>query len=250
MVSTHTIAGGGKNHSSFYQPYSLHTARASASLGEVLVPLASPSGLVCPEGNNFPHHLEARLYKKDTKWYLTILETLMAHLREEGFSCWGVVVHRHRRDVLIPEKKIHTPRKLPLGNGSFGGNGRVFSTIGKKKMIINKDPIFLAAVSWTIAEVQHAQEPLGMAHRWSLCVYEVQQVPSTSGSAWVPWASPLVAGRRHTHFFCSGKNSWWKKGTYLKIWWDGNSCVYVVSGCPVILICWELVFVCFKLKII
>lgn len=125
--------------------------RASVSLGEVLVPLASPGGLVCPESNNFPYHPKARLYKKDTKWYLTILETLMGHMREEGFSCWGVVVHRHRRDVLVPEKKIHAQRKLPLGNGSFGGNGRVFSTI--EKVCINRDPIFLAAVSWTIAEV-------------------------------------------------------------------------------------------------
>lgn len=86
------------------------------------------------------------------------------------------MAHGHRSDILVPAKErseIHTQThtrteqspvlqkgsKLPLDNGRFGGNGIVFSTI--EKMRINKDPIFLAAVSWTeiYLYVDHSSGP-------------------------------------------------------------------------------------------
>lgn len=86
----------------------------------------------------------------------------------------------------------------------------VFHHRKKKKKCINKDPIVLAAVSWTeialhvaIAEVKHTQNPSGTVGRWSLHGYGVPQVLSAWRSACVPWASPLIANTL-THLFCLG----------------------------------------------
>lgn len=95
---------------------------------------------------------------------------------------------RHGRGTSVPEKDqryTHTHacahrtvscsserKQTSSGYGEFEGNGFMFSTIEKKKKCINKDPIVLAAVSWTeialhvaIAEVKHTQNPSGTMGR-------------------------------------------------------------------------------------
>lgn len=64
------------------------------------------------------------------------------------------MAHKHHRDILVPEKEgteirthpiLQKGSQLPLGNGKLQGNG-IFSTI-EKKIHINMDSVFLAAVS-------------------------------------------------------------------------------------------------------
>lgn len=87
-----------------------------------------------------------------------------------------MVVHRHGRDTSVPEKeqseihthgRVHTEQspvlqrggKLPLVTEDLKEMALCFPQ--QKKMCINKDPVFLAAVSWTEIDlnVGHSRGP-------------------------------------------------------------------------------------------